>query len=498
MKNYRMKLQKRRLMRKRDSATVYLFAAGLFLLFVLGMAMPLRPKVSEVEKRELEKFPEFQMETFLNGEYFSQITTWYADTFPFRETLLSANSKLKELYGIKTQQLYGSTAVGDEIPDIGDIGESGSSPNGGEAGDGNGGLDGNKGSGEAGTAGENGPSDTDVSQEDGAEEENEAAQAAVVESSQTKEETEEQLTDATIHTEPEVAGTVYIAEGKGFELYYFSREGADLYASVINEAAQKFAGTATVYDMLVPTAVSVCLDENIQQSLKSSPQNKAFDYVYSQIQDPVKKVSVFDTLKKHNGEYIYYNTDHHWTALGAYYAYREFARIKGIEPKSLDSYQKVTFDHFVGSFYAFSNQSEVLKNNPDTIEAYVPSSTNNMMFVDKNGQEMKWKIINDVSTYAPGVKYSCFIAGDNPYSRIDNPVLTDGSSCIVIKESYGNAFIPFLVDHYQTVHIIDYRYYKGNLVNFVKENNVQDVIFVNNADVLNTKRPQQIRNILNQ
>ena len=140
MKNYRMKLQKRRLMRKRDSATVYLFAAGLFLLFVLGMAMPLRPKVSEVEKRELEKFPEFQMETFLNGEYFSQITTRYADTFPFRETHLSANSKLKELYGIKTQQLYRSTAVGDEIPDIGDLGESGSSPNGGEAGDGNGGL----------------------------------------------------------------------------------------------------------------------------------------------------------------------------------------------------------------------------------------------------------------------------------------------------------------------------------------------------------------------
>lgn len=487
MKNsYQMKLKKRRLLRRRDAATVYIFGLGLFFLFVLGMALPLRPKVSEVEKRELEKFPEFQIETFLNGEYFSQISTWYADTFPFREALLSANSKVKELYGIKSQQLYGNVAVGDEIPDvIPEPGDTGSQthPDNGE--------------GIAAAGGQEESSEVSQDQESQTEESSEEAkEAAASESPETEAAEGEELKDATIHVEPEVAGTVYIAEGRGFELYYFSREGADLYASVINEAAQKFSGIATVYDMLVPTAVSVCLDETIQASLNSSPQDKAFDYVYSQIQDPVKKISVFDTLKKHNGEYIYFNTDHHWTALGAYYAYREFAAVKGIEPESLDSYQKLSFDHFVGSFYAFSNQSEALKNNPDTIEAYVPNSTNNMMFVEKSGVERQWKIINDVSQYAPGVKYSCFIGGDNPYSRIDNPTLTDGSSCVVIKESYGNAFVPFLVDHYQTVHVIDYRYYTGNLVDFVKENNVQDVIFVNNADVLNTSKPQQIQKLL--
>ncbi|HJA71658.1 MAG TPA: hypothetical protein IAA07_08810 [Candidatus Lachnoclostridium stercoravium] len=489
MKNsYQMKLKKRRVLRKRDAATVYIFGLGLLLLFVLGMALPLRPTVSDVEKRELEKFPKFQLETFLNGEYFGQISTWYADTFPFREKLLSANSAVKELYGIKTQQLYGNTAVGDEIPDvIPEPNASGEQPSPDE----DPAALASAGAQEESAADSSPEAQVSEESSDGAGQAEEAAAAA-----SEPEETEEQLPDATIHVEPEVAGTVYIAEGRGFELYYFSREGADLYASVINEAAQKLAGTATVYDMLVPTAVSVCLDEQIQESLKSSPQDKAFDYVYSMIQDPVKKVSVFDTLKKHNAEYIYFNTDHHWTALGAYYAYREFAQAKGIEPKSLDSYQKVTFDHFIGSFYSFSNQAEALKNNPDTIEAYVPSSTNNMMFVEKSGEQRQWKIINDVSQYAAGVKYSCFIGGDNPYSRIDNPVLTDGSSCVVIKESYGNAFVPFLVDHYQTVHVIDYRYYKGNLVDFVKENGVQDVIFVNNADVLNTSKPKQIQALL--
>ena len=73
---------------------------------------------------------------------------------------------------------------------------------------------------------------------------------------------------------------------------------------------------------------------------------------------------------------------------------------------------------------------------------------------------------------------------DQPYERIDNPNITDGSSCVVIKESYGNAFVPFLVNSYQTVHVVDYRYFSGNLVDLVKDNNIQDVIYVNNANAL--------------
>ena len=60
-----------------------------------------------------------------------------------------------------------------------------------------------------------------------------------------------------------------------------------------------------------------------------------------------------------------------------------------------------------------------------------------------------------------------------------------------MKDSFGNAFVPFLVDHYQTVYVVDYRSYQDNLVDFVKENQVQDVIFVHNTDVLN-KKPSQI------
>lgn len=475
MRKEHMKLQKRKALKHRDRITACLFGIGMLAMFGLGLALPLRPEVSDVEKRELEHFPEFQLDSFLNGDYFNQITLWYADTFPFRETLLSANSKVKGLYGLKTQQIYGAIAEADEIPVQGKP-PAESAPGNPEQ--------------------ETNQSKTPVEETpDATKPEEQGTGDAVAEEQPPKE--EEPLPDGTIRTEPEAIGSLYIADGKGFDLFYFNRKGSDAYAAVVNNAAEKLQGTAQVYTMLVPTAVGVCLEEKIQESLKCSPQDEVFDYVYGQIGENVKKVSVFDTLKKHNAEYIYFNTDHHWTALGAYYAYREFAGIKGIEPKELEEYETMVFDGFLGSFYSFSNQAEVLERNADTITAYIPQGTNIIEFIEQGGGQLKWNIIYDVSGYNHGAKYSCFIGGDNPFSWIHNPEITDGSSCVVVKESYGNAFVPFLVDHYQTVYVVDYRYYRENLINFVKENQVQDVIFLNNADVLTETAAQQMQAILN-
>lgn len=71
------------------------FFVFLFVIAFIGLLLPLRPKESELEKRELSKFPKPTISTVLNGEFFSDISTWYADTFPFRETLMSANAKMK-------------------------------------------------------------------------------------------------------------------------------------------------------------------------------------------------------------------------------------------------------------------------------------------------------------------------------------------------------------------------------------------------------------------
>ena len=156
----------------------------------------------------------------------------------------------------------------------------------------------------------------------------------------------------------------------------------------------------------------------------------------------VKTVDTFDTLKNHNSEYIYFRTDHHWTALGAYYAYEDFCKARGFTPTPLSDFETVEYPNFVGTFYASSNQVQALKDNPDTVIGYIPKSTNDMFFIDSSGQRIDWRIVNDVSDYDSAAKYSAFAAADQMYAQIDNPTLSDGSSCVVIKESFGNAMIP--------------------------------------------------------
>ena len=68
--------------------------------------------------------------------------------------------------------------------------------------------------------------------------------------------------------------------------------------------------------------------------------------------------------------------------------------------------------------------------------------------------------------------------------KFTNEDLTDGSSCVVVKESFGNAFVPFLVDHYQTVYVIDYRYWDQDLISFVEKKQADDLIFVNNLSMI--------------
>ena len=94
------------------------------------------------------------------------------------------------------------------------------------------------------------------------------------------------------------------------------------------------------------------------------------------------------------------------------------------------------------------------------------------------------KVIFDESTAAASLKYGAFITGDNAYSVINNPDVTDGSRCIVVKESFGNAFVPFLTDHYQTIYVLDYRYWKGSISQFAVDKGVQDVLFVNNLSAI--------------
>lgn len=463
-KKYARIRPKKDLHQRFHTAKITVFYLVLLVTAFLSLLLPLRPSYSEFEKRTLTKFPSFSLESLWSGDYFSQIDLWFSDTFPFRDAFISANSYLKNLYGIQPVQVSGNLEEGDTIPTApmtpSESADSNSSPS----------------------------STQDVSSEStvssdisSSSAENSVVENTSSETSSSEESSEELPPEKDVSNEvTQSLGAVLIVGDAGYEYYNFSQSVADQYITLINRAAQELSGKASVYDMIVPTSMDILLPESFRAGINTSSQKDAIHYFYSSFSDSVHTISIYDTLRVHSDEYIYFRTDHHWTALGAYYAYVPFIEATGRTPLELSDFETREFDGFLGAFYSDTKKNPALAQNPDTVTAYIPPANASLTFTDQSGNQRNWPIISDVSGWASSSKYSTFIGGDNPYTIIQNSDLTDGSSCLVIKESFGNAFVPFLVSHYQTVHVIDYRYWSGNIPDFVTKNGIQDVLFLNN------------------
>lgn len=430
------------------------FFGFLIVMGLIGLLWFARPTESAVEKRTLAEFPKLTWSSFWDGSFFSGVETWYADTYPLRESLISMNTSLQSLYGIRTTQIVGDTNVpaADEIP-TGDVEipiNTAPEPE------------------------DQQPADTEPVDEEPAPEEEGPAEG-----------------EHDITAPLEMAGSIYIADNCGFGLYYFNQDSAVRYCSYVNTLYQNLDGASDLYVLLAPISAGVLLDESVLEAAGASDENEATEWIYSQLTEGVKTVSVYNTLKRNNGDYIYFHTDHHWTALGAYYAYQEFCKEKGISSHQLTDFKTMEFEGFLGTFYSNSGKSPELGANPDTVTAYIPNGTNTVdtyMKVNGTWSSYQWPIVNDVSDYAKSELYATFAAGDQPFNYAHNEQITDGSSVCVVKNSYGNAFIPFLVDHYEHIYWIDFRYYQdycaytgeanNTISTFAKANGIDDIILL--------------------
>ena len=199
--------------------------------------------------------------------------------------------------------------------------------------------------------------------------------------------------------------------------------------------------------------------------------------------DNINKVNIYPTLYEHRDEYIYFRSDHHWTALGAYYAYAEFAKSVGLEPTPIEKMEKKLLNSsWRGTAYSMTND-ERAKAFSDELYAYLPTKKNEMTIYEADGSVTKYN--GCVRTTWRG--YSAFIGGDNPYTIITVPENPADMTVLVLKDSYGCAFVPCLVDNYQTIWFSDCRYGWDNIPDFVKENGIQDVIFMNNMTIAGTE-----------
>ena len=449
-----------------------------FLVLIFGAVAALvakRPTYSETEKRELAKVPAITLKNFLSGDYYRGVDAWFADTFPGREGLVKLDGWSNQFYRMSNKKLYGQVKEGDEIPTPTRPSELPEEPT----------------TTTANTTTKGGKTTASTATT------TTAATSATTTVSTTKKPTgntgkAEKWDNGGSNAPTQTLGAILVQGSSAFEFYNFSKSTADAYVAAVNRAATQLKGKATVYDIVVPTSIGVMLPESVRNQLNSSDQKQATEYLYGSMSSGVKTVPVIDTLRAHNSEYLYFYSDHHWTALGAYYAYTEFAKAAGFAPHGLGEYQKQSFDGFKGSFFS---ETQDVKLKTDTVYAYEPLGGGDLWFGDdENTKEWDWSIISNVSDWASSSKYNTFIGGDNAYTEITSGGVHNGSSIVVVKESFGNAFVPFLVDHYEKVYVLDYRYYTAQtLASFAESKGAKTVLFINNMSA--TRNAGLVENI---
>lgn len=282
----------------------------------------------------------------------------------------------------------------------------------------------------------------------------------------------------------ETLGGVMVVDNAGYEYYNFQQDFAEDYIDIVNAAATSLKGKAKLVEVIIPTSLGIILPTATTDynGISVSDQKKAMDFFYSSMNEDVTKVNIFDTMKLHHNEYIYFRTDHHWTALGAYYAYTDAVKSVGITPLALTDFDTATsYDNYLGSFYANSENNPALAATPDVVDLLKPKANISMKITDADGNETDYDSpFIDATEYPSSLKYSTFIGGDNPYTVLTNNDLTTTDSCIVVKESFGNAFAPFLAAHYKNVYVVDYRYYSGKVQELADTTGAKDVYVLNN------------------
>lgn len=434
-------LQGMRFRRIVDINMIRVFFLVLFFGMVISLIPALRPSYSDSEKRKLTAFPKPTVKTVLNGNFFDKIGLYFSDTFPFRDKFVEINGFLHGTFGHSEVEIHGKVEKGDEIPE-------------------------------------------NIKKNDGT--------SSAAPSSSPADTKDDKTPSAPENTGPvvEQLGAIMIVDNSAYEYYNFVQSTADSYAAAVSRAGDMLGDKAKVYDIIVPTSMGITAPDNIVSGINTSDQKKSINYMYLKMAPSVSTVDVFDTLKAHKNEYIYFRTDHHWTARGAYYAYKELMNLKGSKAAPLDSFINLRFDGFLGSFYSQTGKSPRLAATPDYVEAFQPKQTNVMHAVKTTGP-VDLPIVSDGNALGQSSKYLSFLRGDQPFATIVNPEITDNSVCIVVKESFGNAFVPFLTQNYGTVHIVDYRYISTvdgrKLSQLAADTGANDIIFINNISATRNK-----------
>ena len=240
-------------------------------------------------------------------------------------------------------------------------------------------------------------------------------------------------------------------------------------------------GSDRVKIMLVPSASQI-LDGKLPPFAAPADQGAVVERLKEKLEkvpgaDASMVVPLEQELKGLSGEPLYYKTDHHWTTLGAYYAYRLYGETAGFTPRP----RKAFFETVVSWDFQGTIQSRLgIPLEPDEISLFLPKEKESVQ-IYYDGLPEPQSSFYDESALKKKDQYAVFLGGNHGWTKIVNQdvkpgVGAEGRKLLIFNDSFANSFIPFTVPHFEEVHLADLRYFNRKPSEFVKEQGITDIL----------------------
>lgn len=226
--------------------------------------------------------------------------------------------------------------------------------------------------------------------------------------------------------------------------------------------------------MLVPDAANV-LSDSLPALAKVDDQTQMFSMVHKDLGKQVEWIDVSTELNQHKAEKIYYKTDHHWTTLGAFYAFQAAAPTLEIDGDLSGKYVSYTVsDSFNGML---ASKSGVNLKEKEQIDIFVPTEEDTDLIVDYVDEGKRSTSLYDSSKLKEKDQYMVFLGGNSSLLDI-RTVSTSTKRLLLVKDSFADCFIPFLTPYYREIVVVDPRYYSGTINDIMDAYRISEVLFL--------------------
>lgn len=272
-------------------------------------------------------------------------------------------------------------------------------------------------------------------------------------------------------------GRLLVTDDRVMEIYTADEDARREYIDMVDFYARKLPESIKMYSMIIPTQIDFLPFYNTV----GDSEKEAINYFYDNFNDRVTNINVYDSLKAHfdAGEYVYFRTDHHWTQLGAYYAYHKMSEVMNFMPLYIDEFEKSETPDFTGYLYSQA-ESPYLYDHRDTIE-YYRNAINDISFDCMTYSYIPgepFAYTGKMFDLNKGASYTMFLGGDQPYIEINSKGATN-RTLMMLKDSYSNALIPWLASSYNKIIVIDARTFDQTITDILNRIPVDDFLITN-------------------